>query len=569
MSAPAGAAPRGSVIGAETGLELYISRPGGSLLIRDLVSGAPSLAPFYAGHFRDPESFRRKARAVRARLAPEMLDRLDDAYVPTSDAAAARLRDVLAGRGFAVTTGQQTGLFGGPLYTIWKILSAVRLADALEPLLDAPVLPVFWIASDDHDWAEVNHTAVVDASDDVRRLALDDPGESPPVPMSDRILPAGTSRVVAELRQLLADSPFASKLGRLVAGAYREGETMGGAFGALMRGLLADFDIALIDSAHPSLKAASSPILRHELEHAEEHAALLQEQSDRLVAAGYHAQVTVSADAANVFMHEPDGRDRLTREGNGWHLRRSRRSYTTAEVERLLADEPRRFSPNVMLRPVVESALIPTLAYVAGPGEASYFAQIGCLFEAHGIEPPVVVPRHGVTIVEPRIRRLLDRFGFEPADLARPLHEVTTDVIRAELPEAVTGPIETAGRAIEREYDALASAAERIDPTLRDWILGRRNRALIDVVKTERKITAHLKKRRADEIRQIRRVSMNLHPDGAPQERVLNVLPYLARYGPGLLRDAARAMEAKLGDTAPDWHDVDGGGADGAGPDDA
>jgi bacillithiol biosynthesis cysteine-adding enzyme BshC len=344
---------------------------------------------------------------------------------------------------------------------------------------------------------------------------------------------------------------------------------MGGAFGALMRGLLAGFDIALIDSAHPSLKSASSAILRHDLEHTAEHTALLQEQSERLVAAGYHAQVTVSADAANVFMHEPDGRDRLAREADGWHLRRSRRSYTTAEIERLLADEPRRFSPNVFLRPVVESALIPTLAYVAGPGEASYFAQIGGLFEAHGIEPPVVVPRHGVTIVEPRIRRLLDRFGFEPRDLARPLHEVTTDVIRADLPEAVTGPIEAAGRAIAREYEALASAAEDIDPTLREWILGRRNRALIDVVKTERKITAHLKKRRADEIRQIRRVSMNLHPDGAPQERVLNVVPYLARYGPGLLRDAARAMEANIGDTTPDWRAEAGGAADVAGPDDA
>jgi uncharacterized protein YllA (UPF0747 family) len=133
----------------------------------------------------------------------------------------------------------------------------------------------------------------------------------------------------------------------------------------------------------------------------------------------------------------------------------------------------------------------------------------------------------------------------------------------------VTGPIEAASRAIAREYEALASAAEDIDPTLRDWILGRRNRALIDVVKTERKITAHLKKRRADEIRQIRRVSMNLHPDGAPQERVLNVVPFLARYGPGLLRDAARAMEAIIGDTTPDWRAEAGGAADVAGPDDA
>jgi bacillithiol biosynthesis cysteine-adding enzyme BshC len=549
------------VIGAETGLELHVSRPGGSALIRDLVSAAPALAPFYFGHFRDPDAFRRKAAAVDARLLSGQRARLADAYVPTTDAAANRLQDVLAGRGFAVTTGQQTGLFGGPLYTIWKIISAVRLADALERVLDAPVLPVFWIASDDHDWAEVNHTAVVDASDDVRRLALDDQDDAPPVPMSDRVLPAGTGRGVDELHRLFADSPFAESLKDLVAKSYRNGATMGGAFGALMRGLLAEFDVALIDSAHPSLKAASSPILLHELRNAEAHARLLREQSERLLAAGYHAQVTVADDATNVFMHEPDGRDRLTREEEGWHLRRSRRSYSMEDVERLLDAEPPRFSPNVFLRPVVESALIPTLAYVAGPGEASYFAQIGCLFEAHGIEPPIVVPRHGVTIVEPRVRRLLDRFGFEPADLARPLHEVTTEVVHGNLPEGVTGPLDRARTAIEREYDALANAAERIDPTLREWIIGRRNRALIDVVRTERKITAHMKKRRADEIRQLRRLSMNLHPDGAPQERVLNVLPYLARYGPGLLRDAATAMAAVLDRPAPEWQGVSCGDA--------
>lgn len=559
MSALASASPRGSVIGPQTGLELHIGRPGGSNLIRDLVAGAPALAPFYAGHFRDPDAFRRKADAVHARLRPDLRARLSDAFVATTGLAEAKLHEVLAGRGLAVTTGQQTGLFGGPLYTVYKILSAVRLAESLESQLGEPVLPIFWIASDDHDWAEVNHTAVVDASDDVRRLALDDPEDAPRVPMSERALPDEIGSVVDDLAGLLADTEFSSPLCRLVRDAYRPGATMAAAFGTLMRGLLAGFDLALIDAAHPALKTAAAPILSREVADAQANARLVRAQTDRLLAAGYHEQVTVSDDAANVFMHEADGRDRLTRAERGWQLRRTRRSYSSAELERLLADEPARFSPNVFLRPVVESTLIPTVAYVAGPGEASYFAQIGCLFEAHDVEPPIVVPRHGVTIVEPRIRRLLDKFGFEPADFARPLHEITTEVVHSGLPQSVTGALERLRATIEREYDELASAAAAIDPTLREWVAGKRNRALIDAATTERKIVGHLKKRRGDEIRQLRRVSLNLHPDGAPQERGLNALPYLARYGPGLLRDIAAAMDAPLDRRAADWQGVDCG----------
>lgn len=542
--------------GPETGLELWIDRAGSSGLVRDLVAGVPALAPFYAGHFRDAGAFERKAQAVHARLRPVHRERLADAFVPTSRAAAAKLKRVLSGEGLAVTTGQQTGLFGGPLYTLYKILSAKRLAAALEDRFGEPVLPVFWIASDDHDWAEVNHTTVVDRSDDMRRLALDDPADAPPVPMSERILTAEITDAVADLESVLEGSGGGG-VRQLVREAYRPGVTMAAAFGTLLRGLLEGLDIVLIDSADPALKAASASIIAHELDNVTEHAELLRRRTDRLIAAGYHEQVTVAADAANVFLHGPEGRDRLANESDGWHLRRSRRSLSRAEVDALLRSEPSRFSPNVFLRPVVESALIPTVAYVGGPGEVAYFAQIGCLFEAHGVEPPIVVPRHGVTVVEPRIRHVLDRFSFQPGDLARPLHEITTEIVHGDLPDTITAPLERLRETLEHEFGGLAGAAAEIDPTLRAWVMGRRNRALSDVARTERKVTAHLKKRRGDQIRQLRRASLNLYPDGAPQERVLNALPYLSRYGPALLRDIAGGMHVDFDSSVPGWDGVD------------
>lgn len=542
--------------GAETGLELWTGEPGGPDLVEDYVRGSDRLAPFFAGFPYDPDALRRKAAAVHARLAPDQRSRLSGALHATSPGAARKLEAVLAGRGLAVTTGQQTGLFGGPLYTIYKVLTAVRFAESLESLLGEPILPVFWMAADDHDWAEVNHTFAVDASNRLHRVGLEDPDDAVPVSMSERVLGTGVGPVVEEFAALLQTGPHAAPLEQMLRRSYRPDATMAGAFCALLEDLLADFDVMILDPGHAAVKEAAAPLLERELEQATAHAASLRAQSDRLVKAGYHEQVTISPDAANVFLHDEQGRDRLARENGMWMLRRTRREIEPAELRQLLARDPTRFSPNVLLRPVVESALVPTVAYVGGPGEISYFAQIGCLFREHGVEPPLVVPRKAVTIVERKVRRVLDKFGLDPATLRRPFHEVTTEIIRAELPDAITEPLRHLREAIESNFEMLAAGAASIDPTLRKWVTGNRNSALGQTNAMEKKITSHLKKRSEIEIEQLGKAAVNLHPDGSPQERMLNALPLLARYGPGLLRDIASAITLNLDRTATQWTGV-------------
>lgn len=544
------------MIGARTGLEIRPASLGSSALVRDYVRGSAGLAPFYAGSPFDPDAFRRKGEAVARRLSAADRSRLAPALQPTSTAAAARLARVLAGDGFAVTTGQQTGLFGGPLYTLYKVLSAVRLAGALESVLDRPVVPIFWIASDDHDWAEVDHTVVTGLAGEVIRIQVEQPSDRPPVPMSIRRLGPGIGPAVEALVGALPATEFAGPLVDLVRAAYTPEATMAGAFHALYAELLAELDVVIVDPGHPAFKAAAAPWLIAELERTERHAALLGRQSARLEQAGYHAQVAVAPDASNVFFHDEQGRERLVRDGDVWSLRRTRRSFTDGELLDRVEREPGAFTPNVLFRPVVESALLPTVSYVGGPGEVAYFGQIGCLFEAHGIEPPVVTPRASLTLVEARVSRLLDRFEMTPADFQRPFHELVTERIRASLPGAVRDPIGSLRSSIEAGYDQLGEGARSIDPTLAGWVRRIRNEALAQVTRAERKITSHQKKRSETEIGQLGRLAASLAPAGVAQDRALCAIPFLARYGPGLVHDVLDAIEVRVDQPRPGWTGV-------------
>lgn len=554
MSRPAPGVVRGD--GPLDGLELHVAPLGGTRLVDDYQIGHPALAPFFAGHPYDIEAYRRKAAEVEQRLDAAARARLADALLPTTARAAERLRQVLDGNGFFVTTGQQAGLFGGPLYTVYKVLSAVRLAATLEHELGRTVVPVFWVGADDHDFEEIDHVIALDAADGLQRIGVSRPPDAAAVPMAEQPLGADVSAALDAFAATLPDGPFATDVMARLRAHYRPGRAVADAFQAGMAELLAPFDVVIVSSAHPALKRAAAPILAGELDAQERHAALLAHTSEALERAGYGVQVPIAADASNVFHADESGRDRLVREDGAWHHRRSRRRIGYDALRTLLSDHPDAFSPNVLLRPVVESAVLPTLAYVAGPGELAYFAQIGCLFRAHGIEPPVVFPRHSVTLVTPTVRRLLDRHGLEAAAFTRPAGALINDAVRDAMPPALADALTSLRAALEQGFDALADAAVPIDPALTGPVDGARRTALASVDAIERKVLGRLRERDDIAARQIRRMAAHLRPLGAPQERQLNVFSFLARFGPTLPRAVADALPVALATPAPDWSGV-------------
>jgi bacillithiol synthase len=533
-------------------IEIRAGAPqGGDRLLRDYLAGSPALGTFYAGHPGDSSAYARKATEVEARLDAVSRARVAAAIEPLGDAAP-RLQRILAGTGFFVTTGQQPALFGGPLYTLYKTLAAIRLAGQLEQQLDRPVLALFWIGADDHDWDEANHAAVLDRQGHVRTLSVKAAANSPPLPLSDRRWGADISRVVEEFASLLPETEHADTIREHIRAEYTPSATVAASFTATFRMLLRDQRIALVSSAHPALRRAAAPVLRLEAERATEHTALVGRQTDRLVAAGYTAQVAVAPAASNLMLLDEHGRDRLVRSRRGWQTRRVGTSMTHEELLRLIAEQPERFSPNVLLRPVVENAVFPTIAYVAGPGELRYYAQIGCLFTAHGILPPVIVPRPSATLIERKVQRALARLQLDPESLSRPLDELVTAQARAVMPEPVTAALRQLRETLGAGYAALVEAAARIDPSLEGPLRSARNGSLRQAAGAETRILRALKRREAARLDQLHRVLASLRPAGAPQERVHNPLTFMATHGPALVPALADVLQPRA-DSVVSW----------------
>jgi bacillithiol biosynthesis cysteine-adding enzyme BshC len=539
-------------------LRIEVSTLRGGRLLDDYLSGADAAAAFYAGHPYDPEAYRRKLEEVRARFAdPAARERASSAMTPTTPRAAERLRRFVREGGAMVTTGQQAGLFGGPLYTLHKALTAVRLAEALERELGVLVLPVFWVASEDHDFAEVNHAYAVDGAGELRRLAVG-AGKRLPRSMSRTRLAAEVEEVREAYLEAIGAGDDGDRL-RGILSPYRAGETVAGAFREALSRLFADerhggLDLYLTQADDPQLKAASLPVLLGEAERAAEHERRVAGQTVRLEEAGYAPQVVVLEGATNLFYEsEVAGRERLHREGGELVARESGRRFTAEEVEHELRAHPGRFSPNVFLRPVVESAVFPTLAYVGGPAETAYFAQIRPLFEAFGIRMPLVFPRLSATLVPGEAEETRAELGLQVAELALPEHEALERLAHRHLPPEVEHRLAELRRAVVEGFAGVMDAAGELGPDLALALGGRRNAALLEVARAERKVVRHFKQRHPGLLGGLRRVRNHLRPLGLPQERVLTVFQYLARR-PSLLRDLANAMRVELGrgSTAPE-----------------
>lgn len=505
-----------------------------SQLIRDYYHAAPALAPFFNGSPWDPEAVRRLAGAVNAEFDADSRRAMRAALSATTPTASAKADRIANGEGFFVLTGQQAGLFTGPLYTIYKTVTAIRTAAAYEELLGVPVAPLFWIAADDHDFAEINHALLIGADNDIHRVeiaAYDDVQRS----MALQPLPDNIASCIDALAAILPTGEFSQQVVDWTRESYSPGDTIAGAFGKLLARIFAAHDLLITSSSHPVVKKLGAAVIQRELDNAATHEAAIREQTDRLVAAGYHEQVTIRTGAANVLYEDESGRDRLVHEDGDWSLSRSKRRFSSAEISQLITERPQRFSANVHLRPVVSSTVFPTLAYVGGPAEVGYYAQIRSLFDLHGIEMPLVVPRASFEIIEYKVQKVLDKFGLTPDDLHVPFDQLASQVIRDELPDSVTSTVQTLREQIADRYAMLVEATKDIDPTLKGPLENARNASHKALADAEKKIVSHLKKKNEIGIEQLRKASANLYPGGKAQERGLNVLSYLARHGPGFI----------------------------------
>jgi len=520
-----------------------VRRPlGGSPLVRDYVANQGDAGRFYPTRFDRPGDFRHLAALARHRFDDDARARAADLLRPVSPAAAERLERFRREGGVMVTTGQQAGLFGGPMYTVTKALSAVRLADELEALLDVPVVPVFWVASDDHDWEEVRRQRIVDARGRLHVLQLN-PDVSG-LPVAEIPLPPEVEGLDAELRQILGTLPHL--LEEAIA-AYRPGRGTAEAFRDFLHALLGGFELCTIDAADPALKREALPVLRREIAHRAEHEEALRGRAGELAAAGYPVQVPLLERAANLFLVHEGLRQRLEESPRGWLAPGTSGRFSPEELLALLDAHPDRFSPNVLLRPVVEAAVLPTIAYVGGPAEVAYLAQLAPLFHALDVAQPVAVPRISVELWPEEARAARSRLGISRDDLDRPLAEVTARLAERRLAADAAAALSGLRSSVADGFVALMDAAPGGPSGGVTGPLGAsRNRILAELARVERRLRGAVRASDDDLLQDLSVLFGHLRPLGQPQERTVGILPYIARDGTALLDRIAGTMDFGL-----------------------
>ena len=447
-----------------------------------------------------------------------------------------RLRDP---ESVAVVTGQQLGLFGGPTYAVYKALTAVRLAEQLAEEIGRPAVPVFWLAGEDHDFAEVHATTLPNGADPVRIVYDDgrDPSENRG-PVGRIVLGEQISESVEQLFVIHPQTP------EWVRKVWMPGALWQDAFAHTLRRLTEGTGLVFVSGDDTRLKRLVATLFQREIEAWPDSFDRLTLVSGRLVEDGFHAQVKPSPVNLFLFAEEPGpakaGSRRLPidPDGEDFVLRGTTKRFLKEELLVFLEEQPERFSPNVVLRPLMQDALFPTAAYVAGPGEMAYFAQLKPIYEAFGVPMPVIYSRASLTLVTEKQQRLLDEYEIDIPDLAGDLSELHRRLALGRSDTNLDGQFDETAQRIRELMAALEPTATGIDSSLDSAVKAAHARMEKALTRLEKKTIRAEKRNQHVILERLERLAGELMPGGKPQERVMCSLALLDQLKPDELLSA-------------------------------
>jgi bacillithiol biosynthesis cysteine-adding enzyme BshC len=505
--------------------------PHSTRLFLDYLDHAPSVQPFYPRSatflpWATDERTRVNYPADRRKRVAEILERQNQSW----DASAKTLENIGRFRdgALAVVTGQQAGLFGGPVFSIYKALTAVKLAQEATKL-GVNCVPVFWLATEDHDLDEVNQADILSPTGQLERFSVPTHGDKD-IPIGSVTFGKEISEVVGRAVGLLGESEAA----KLLAECYGPGETFGTAFARLFARLFADLGVILLDGRDPELDQIVAPIYRQVIEQSSELNQKLLKRDEQLQAAGYHQQVRTTSTSTPLLAMRDGARIPVHADAPGSFSIGDAR-YSKQEFAGLASSSPQTFSPNVLLRPVVQDYLLPTLACVGGAAEVAYFAQAGVLYEELLGRVTPIVPRFSATLIEAKPQALLEKYKLSFTDVF-PGPEALRDTIGA----CLMGPdlqssFDQASSAVEKSMAAVKESLAQLDKTLVESAENAESKMLYQV--TGLRARAARAETRQSEVadRHARLLSNNLFPEKALQERNFTGIYFLAKQGRELL----------------------------------
>jgi bacillithiol synthase len=517
-------------------------------LAADFAYDFGSLSRFFAGDPARPEAWADAIARAQAhprdhqRVAEVLVRQLEERHAPPeARRAAARLADP---KTVAIVTGQQAGLFGGPLFTLLKALTAVKLAEQVERDHGVPAVPVFWTESEDHDWTEVASCAVLDGDLHRRTITLGTPPGAGEQPVASVRLDPSIFAAVEGLRFVLPPTEFTDELIAGLTQAYAPGHTMSGAFNRWMEHLLGRLGLVFYDSAEPATKPLVREVFARELGSPGETTRLARASGDELVSLGYHAQVVPHDDNVALFRLDEFRRTLHHRDGT-FLVGDSPLPVTDLASE--ARERPEGFSPNVLLRPIVQDTLFPTICYVAGPNELAYLAQLRPIYERFGVPAPLMYPRASATILDSASARFLTRYNVSLEALQPDNEAALNHLLEAQLPAGVEAAYEEAAKEVERVMGRLVEAVPAVDPTLEGAARSALGRMQHDLRTLHEKMI-HAAKRRDDTLRrQFGRTRALAFPESEPQERSIGFIYFLNRYGSALVDRLRAELPLDLG----------------------
>ena len=522
--------------------------PGIRRLAGDYAYAFASLAPFYEGDPARPEAW--ASAIARAQAHPRDLAAITDVIAaqqqrrgapPEARAALDRLRQ---DRSVAVVTGQQAGAFGGPLYTLLKAVTALRLAARVRQEHQVPAVAVFWIDSEDHDWDEVASCTVLDADVQARTVRLPDPAGAGTTPVGWLPLAEGVTATLDDLAAALPQTEFTASLMTRLRSSYKPGVTTSDAFGRVLEFVLGEFGLVVYDAADAAAKPPVRDVFAREVQFAGRTAELALDAGEQLVRLGYHAQVSAHADGLSLFAL--DGGRHPIRFADGV-FRAGDREWSQPALLAEVRSNPAGFSPNVLLRPIVQDTLFPTIAYVAGPNELAYLGQLKPVYAHFGVPMPLMVPRVSATLLDSAGVRFLARHEVALESLHAQDESVLNRLLEAALPGAVEAAHQAAVAALEGPMQALARAVPAIDPTLEGAARSVAGKISHELQGLHTKII-HAAKRRDETLRrQFTRTRAQAFPNGHAQERTIGFVSFLNRYGQGLVDHLVRELPIDAG----------------------
>jgi bacillithiol biosynthesis cysteine-adding enzyme BshC len=506
------------------------------------------VAPLYAGNpaSRDAwtDAVRRSRAHARDHTAIARIIRTQQerrGAPPEARAAAERLADPGT---VAVVTGQQAGVFGGPLFTLLKAITAIQLAKRASEEHGLSVVPIFWVDAEDHDWEEIRSCTILDSEFQPKAITFADPEGAGASPIAFLNVDERVHSCIQELLAALAPTDFTPWISDIVRATYRPGTGMAEAFARWLEAVLGAHGLIVFESTDRDAKQLASPVFVGELSNPGHTASLAADAADALSALGHAPQVVPQRDSVSLF-HLNGARQPIRRDGDRYFI--GDQAVTLDALGSEARSEPHRFSPNVLLRPIVQDTLFPTACYVAGPSELAYLGQLRGVYEHFGVPMPLIYPRATATIIDGAASRFLAKYPLPLEHLQARDESVLNRLLEAQLPLDVNQSLKEADKALHAVFQRVIDAMPSLDPTLAGAAKTTLGKVEHDLRTLQNKVIQAAKRRDDTLRRQFTRAQSQIFPLGHPQERTLAGVFFLNRYGPGLVDTLMQSLPIDLG----------------------